>query len=104
MRDSLPLLTRTVSHLTLCDFLHQSVDVDDEEALQRFEKRVEAKEDVVDVMNLLVSTFSSLTSSQEAINRHLPGDVEVVTRAFVQRSFPSPRGSSTLRSSAQSRL
>ena len=78
--------------------------MDDEEALQRFEKRVEAKEDVVDVMNLLVSTFSSLTSSQEAINRHLPGDVEVMTRAFVQRSFPSPRGSSTLRSSAQSRL
>ena len=78
--------------------------MDDEEALQRFEQRVEAKEDVADVLNLLISTFSSLASSQEAIHRHLPEDVEVAMSEFVQRSSPSPRGSITLRSSAQSRL
>ena len=77
LRDSLPLLTQTVSHLTLCAFLRVPVSSDDEQVLQDFQRRIEAQEGIVDTLTSLSSTLTSLSASQKRVNQCLPRNFEV---------------------------
>lgn len=77
LRDSLPLLTQTISHLTLCAFLRVPTATNDEEALHDFQRRVETHEEIVTTLTSLSSTLASLSSSQQRINQCLPHNFEV---------------------------